>query len=906
MRGQPSPHSAVVAATSTDYLALWRCDESTGAFDDFIDALAGSPRQLVAGGAGAAEVASLFNSDPSIGARVLNGVDSCGLRIVADGDQVLIQALTFGGAMWIKPASLAANRVILELAEWSSPKTSATYIQVQVSARTDGSIRISWHDSGGAVRNNSTPTGVLVVGQITHFGWTYEPDPDNHGQMRLRLYVNGACVAIVANRPPPFGGSSSKWILGGSNDGGTGVGAPGNFFSGTVDDVILTKFSPTHEWFREVYARGVRDFAIRMRDQGNTPTEAVLAECYLRVLVEVGTAEFLAFDDKVNLTDLDLSSINGLDFLQSVEWGESIDDAGATARIELAPRFCFYNMSPFVPSAGALNDNPLDGLWAKPRRIKIETATVPCGTCRENVGPHWWLVFDGWTLAIEVGDAAVTLMCIDKIGPLQDVWIQSNPDGTDRKFGTSGGQAIETVSQNIIDQCDPARYDVLNVDDTGGGGKLDVKVLDTGVQNGNGRPHLLTTGDSIKIEDTTNFNGTYTVDAGTTDTVVRTQEVHGAAAGETSGTLRAVPSLSYLGGKPTIWVAASPSFNLFERYETSSKSVAQAFEDLLDYIGWRIVFRWDDTRYESRLKIYDPRNAFGGTSRCADNIYAPDALTTHRDDQRDVGVVEYASNANKDNVGERTPRIVTAKDVNQRSGGYRAFRLSVGPDSLVTDATAAQKLVDALVGDLKRATAEGAFDSPYDVFLELHDELVLNSEVVTASQMASAFGDQVVGAVAELRHRFSRDGIRTSVKPRRLTQGGALDFSVARARRHLELINLSGRLPGIGRSPVPTPAAPTVVSLGGVGAGRLVSVKWTLPAGDLARKYKWTEVHLHDNTGSAGGFTPAAATLLVTVGGSSVVAVHAITAGQLGHIKIIHRDDMGNTTAASAVSSFTS
>lgn len=903
MRGQPSAHSAIVAGSSTDYLALWRCDESTGAFDDFIDALAGSPRQLAAGGGGAAEIPSLFNSDPTIGARDFNGVDSCGVRTISDADHTLFQGLAWGVAAWVRVDTLGAKS-ILEYGEWSSPETQATNIQLGMQVTAGGSMRMLW-ENGAGVNVITDITSQLAAGNLYHLGWACEPDPDAHGKARLRAYKNGVCVGIVAGIAPMDGGTTSKWILGASWNAGTGVGSPGGFFDGAIDDVVVTRFSPSHEWFREVYARGVRDFAIRMGKDGNTPTEAVLCETYVRVLVEVGTGEFLAFDDKVNLTDLDLSSINGIDFLQEVEWGENVDDAGASARVALMPRFGFYNMSPFVPSAGSLNDNPLDGLWTKPRRIKIETATVPCGTCRENVGPNWWLVFDGWTLAVDVGADAVTATCIDRIGPLQDVWIQSNPDGTDRKFGTVGGQAIETVLQNIVDQCDPARYDILNVDDTGGGGKLDVRVLDTAVQNGNGRPHLFLTGDSIKIEDTTNFNGVYTVDAGTADTFVRTQEAHGAAAGETSGTLRATQSLSYLGGKPTIFVPATPSFNLFERYETSSKNVAQALEDLVDYIGWRIVFRWDDTRQEMRLKLYDPRNAFGGTSRCADNINAPD-LAVHRDDQRDVGVVEYASNANKDNVGERTCRIVTAKDANQRSGGYRAFRFSVGADSLVTDSTAAQKLVDVLVGDLKRASAEGGFDCPYDVFLEVHDELVLNSEVLTATQMATAFGDQVVGAIADLRHRFSRGAVRTTVKPRRITLGSSLDFSVARARRHLELINLSGRLPGIGRSPVPTPAAPTVASLGAVGASRMISVKWTIPAGDLARKYKWTEVHVHDNTGAAGGYTPSSATLLVTVAGSTVVATHAIVGGQLGHVKIIHRDDMGNTTAASAVTTFTS
>lgn len=899
MRPFPAPHSGAPVGAAADYLAWWKCDDIAGA--NVADTMA--VRTLTQTGAPGAAT-SLYGNTTGVlgsGARTFDGATQYAGR-TADGDEALFQSMVWGLNLWVQPAVIQIQRFI-EYGEHSSAGAGVSNVQIQIFMSSSTVIGIRQQTTAGGFVDSLITVPAISAGDVFAIGVTAELDPDNFGQQRLRVYFNGDCVGIFGGLAPPDGGSAARWILGASRRQGSAVNAPGSFLNGSIDDVVVTKFSPTHEWFREVYARGKRDFLMRAGPSGDPNLETVITETYARVLVEVGASSFTAFDDKVNLTDLDLSSINGIDFLQSIEWGENVDDAGATATIRMFPRFGFYNMSPFVPSAGALNDNPLDGLWNVPRRVKIEIAEVPCGTCREGVGSNWWLVFEGWTLAVDVSADSVTLTAIDKIGPLQEVWIQSAEDGTDRVYGSAGGVDIEAVLQQMIDDSDPARYDIVSIDDTGAGGKLQAIVLDTTVEKGNGRPHLLQSGDQVQVEGTVNFNGIYHLDGGTTATMLQTLETHGAAALESVGLVRALPALSYLGGKPTIVTPASPSYKLFTNNEPASKSVAQAMEDLLDAtIGWRCVFRWDDVRFAYRLKIYDPRSSYGSINRCADNIMPPGRMAMRRDDQRDVGVVEYGKNTSKDNVGERTPFIVTARAVAERAGGYRAFRFSVGSDSLVTDSTAAQKLADALVGDLKKATAESDLEVLYDPSFEPHDEVVLTSEVLTATQMATMFGDQVVAAVAELRHQVSEGAIRTSIRFRKLQLGGALDASIARGSRHLQLINMRGSIPGIGRSPIATPAAPTVSSYGATLTPRTFAASWPMPAGDGARA--WTHTEIHVSTGT--GFTPSSATLKAVVAGTFATIAHGVTGGVTGFVKIIHRDRMGNRSAASAQTSFVS
>lgn len=924
------PHAAQPSYTSADALFLLRLDEAGGAVN-FTDAVGGGRTMTQVNSPGAAT--SLFSDASlaaSLGARTFNGTTQQAGRLFADGDQALFQALAWGFAGWLQVTSLAAVGVFLELGEWSSPKVAATYIQMQLSVQTDGSIRYAWHDSGGTLRNNSTAAGVVVVGKPTHFGLALEPDPNNHLQQRIRFYVNGACTSIVANRPPPFSGASTRWIVGASRDGGTAVSTPGTFFAGSLDDLVITRFSPTHEFFREVYANGASWFGEKLDEGGPAGTlgtgspSGTLQEVHTRVLVEV-SPDGSSFPNAnsplalVNLTDLNLNDIGGMgiDLVTELNFGDNIDDAGPSADITLVTRYDFWNLAPLATSS------PLANLFSQRRRIKIEQAFVPVGTTRDGADPFYRLMFDGFALNPNFDPKAGHLTVLGPQGSLTQAWVEpapaasSNESATgDRVYGSAGGIALETNLQQLIDDHDPARLTVVpatgaegvpnGISPAGGAGTaIVIRVFGAADEHGKGRPHAVRAADSILISGTTNYNGVKTINTVTTS-VLTCVDVSSSAA-EQVGTVKMLPIHSYRGLYPTVWCPTSPGFAQFTFNEPPSKSVYAAGQAWTDEIGWHFRPRWDDTRKQFRFKLYDPRvtvvNARG--IQTSDAFYMPDSVNLKHDFQRTAGVVEYANGTNTDNKGEKTRYCVGYGDL-ARNGDRYYFRVVNDSKSLVTTSAAAQTQLDILKNDLGVIDEDAVFNAPADPTWDIGDTLDVFSEFsFTPFQMPALLGFEVFPAIVGVRTTVGSGGrsVRTALTLIKLANG-AVGAGAARRQFHLAF-----RIPPIGaqfgvslRSPN-SPAAPTVTSPSIVfGATRMVGVTWAFPVGDQNRSFDIMEVHASTST----GFTPSSSTLKGAFRGTGGTIAHGIGVGVGGFVKIVATDSNGNRSAPSAQTGFTS
>lgn len=893
MRSTPAALSALPAPSSADFVALWRCDEAAAA-NNLTDAL--GARTLTQTGNPAVSP-SLVNNNVTSGARDFDGSTQYALRAASDGDHTVVQGLAFGAACWINPDVLA-TRIFLELGAFNDG-TANTNMPFSFFITGAGALNLQWQIGNHTNRSFSVANAGIVVGARQHVGVSFEPDIDNLGKMTARVYKNGACISINTNLDPPTGGSLSRWIVGASlTNGGAGPN-PALFFNGKIDDVAVCRFTPDAAWFRMAYARGVRDFTPRGQ----------MSSTHSRVLVQVTNQSQFSAVSRVDLEWIDLTDLAGYDFVKSITFGDTVEDFVSTAKISCVPRFEFFNLSPFVTSAGSLNDNPLSAggvpLLKAMRRIRIETAMCPAGMEKTQAGPFYEVMFDGFIRAVDVTDDEVTVTAADLGIALLDVMIEPDATGADRQYGSSGGTAVQGELQAIIDDNDPARLEIVGIDDTGGGtgfGANTFSNLTVADVNGKGRPHPFNAGDTVVVSGTVNFN----TPAGTVDTVVSTTALGiavtravGAVAPETVGIITAPESFSYKGRKPTLYTPTSPAWNVFQWNEPASKGVLQALDDIMAQIGWRVRFKWHEARQCFRLTCFNPQQTFGEGQITP--ILSIDRMSLKVDDFRTPIIVEYTSESTKDPAGDRIVFVVSAIDkTNLRDYGRRMGRVRVASDSKVNASGEAQELADSMNKDLSQPTAEVEATTMYWPWVEVQDAVDFFNEVLEDGQMATMFGQDYVGACIGIEHRIERERKRTTVKTRNFFEGiGSLDQSVSRIERHGEMISQRGVVKGRGLSAPVTSAAPTVRNLGTLNGLRTVIVEWVFPAGDFNQAWVETEVHVSTTT----GFTPSSSTLKHVVGGTTS-AVSGLAASTTHYAKVVHRDKMGNRSAASAQTSF--
>jgi hypothetical protein len=156
---------------------------------------------------------------------------------------------------------------------------------------------------------------------------------------------------------------------------------------------------------------------------------------------------------------VDLTALNGFDWVQSVEYGSNVDSVNSDATITLHRNFEDLSLSPFM--TGSLL-NVGGTLLQAGRDIRISTATMPMDT-----PPAAWdftIVLTGEIDRVTLGDA-ITLRCRDQGGLLQDRYIE-----TIKEYGDNGGsKQLEDVMQDILDDVFGASViDLYSENGTGG------------------------------------------------------------------------------------------------------------------------------------------------------------------------------------------------------------------------------------------------------------------------------------------------------------------------------------------------------------------------------------------------------------------------------------------------------
>lgn len=118
---------------------------------------------------------------------------------------------------------------------------------------------------------------------------------------------------------------------------------------------------------------------------------------------------------------------------------------------------------------------------------------------------------------------------------------------------------------------------------------------------------------------------------------------------------------------------------------------------------------------------------------------------------------------------------------------------------------------------------------------------------------------------------------------------------VGRRRRYFDMFICIGINNGLGFSAPATPAAPTLYTVPGG-----IVVAWQPPAGFGNRRYRDTEIH----AGATAGFAPSPSTRVAVVRGGKAASLD-LAPGVQTFIRLIHRDDMDNSSAPSIATSAT-
>jgi len=140
---------------------------------------------------------------------------------------------------------------------------------------------------------------------------------------------------------------------------------------------------------------------------------------------------------------VDLTDLEGYNWILSVEYGESIDQPQATARVQLNSRIFNLSLAPLITLSKLSTPTPIVDIG---RDIRISTATLPIDILPSS--SDFTIVFEGNIDDVSMTEQGHTidLSCRDRGGALMDLFIER-----ERKFGADIGRDIELVIQDILD-----------------------------------------------------------------------------------------------------------------------------------------------------------------------------------------------------------------------------------------------------------------------------------------------------------------------------------------------------------------------------------------------------------------------------------------------------------------------
>lgn len=159
---------------------------------------------------------------------------------------------------------------------------------------------------------------------------------------------------------------------------------------------------------------------------------------------------------------VDLTNLQGYNWLHSAEWGDNIDDPTATATVMLMRQQALLSLSPLMANSLLNQSGAIATVYLK---MRISVALMPDGMAPAS--SDYFVAFFGRIYQVDWSDDHIKLEARDLGGDLADVFIETNS----LFYGSSSGVLAETVMQSILtDQAAnlPAAVTLYSITGTGG------------------------------------------------------------------------------------------------------------------------------------------------------------------------------------------------------------------------------------------------------------------------------------------------------------------------------------------------------------------------------------------------------------------------------------------------------
>lgn len=429
----PAPHQGF-ALSDRDTVLLLPCDEIVDGAP-LVDDTGGSTFTDVGGvGVGGslfAAPATTTGSRKFGGGPYQHGALTSAQRAALLSDSVTVE-------MWLRPGSIGSTQRMLSVSGDVASETTANNALMQVGITAGGEIDVFWERGGGTNVVRTTTGAGVVAGAVYEIGVTRRPPASGTSGMcdlvvqLWRLGDEAPFRQVFVDVPLPTGGTSARWNIGAEHGGGSP-------FVGELSCIRVSAFAASDAALRDGYARGARDYDLRTVHTSGVFTPAA------RVLVEDGNGGFV-----------DLTRLEGYNFVEKVSWGRDIDDQVETASVTLLRNVYGFSLAQLM-SGSKLNVDAGGVLLRYMRQLKIEWAILPHGSTPSEM--DWHLGHHGFQL--RPGNAKETneVESHDLFRVLQNTWVKPNRSTsppTDFRYGSEAGSPLEVELQKIIDDQEPA------------------------------------------------------------------------------------------------------------------------------------------------------------------------------------------------------------------------------------------------------------------------------------------------------------------------------------------------------------------------------------------------------------------------------------------------------------------
>jgi len=572
-----------------------------------------------------------------------------------------------------------------------------------------------------------------------------------------------------------------------------------------------------------------------------------------------------------NSSWVDLTDLEGHDWVVEASWGEDIDSPAKVADIKVRRRIEQLSTVPFDDNSKINASATLIDLG-----VAIRISTANPGQDVEPVSADWSEVFKGYIDAIAWQADPIVLNCRDGSAVPMDWFIEDQlvypGDGT-------ADTKVEDLMQDILDD-NNEDLDTITANLTWNG-TLTVTTADTSeaavgdfiaYTNGAGQSK----GPFFEI-DSLVLNTSYTLvnPSGRsipTGNGASSSYVIPAASRQTLYSVNGSAATPFNGGD-------SPSWDILA-YEQRKIHVLEALKILAAQIGYDVRYTWQATLAAYALVFYlpDRTKSSADATFSQSNYHKISKLSVNRANVRNVVRVTY-----NDSTSGVPASVEVSNGASITKYGRRFMEICEGPTSQIDTSTEATLLANAGLSDLKEPTADHAVEMPYFWPVELGDLYTWTANDVHYSS------DQSL-AVRGYRHTISARKARTVLQCRGTPAGGFKRW-----------LSMESRL-GVGQAndqkTVTTPA-----NVAATAAIEGIVVTFDDPVGVAPPVKDWAYAECYVHTADPG--SPPNSTYLKGAGRMTRFEIRGLTPDTLYYARVVLYDASGNKSAASALVSAT-